>query len=113
MATTFAGPQIKRADLLLLALLALGQQESPLTRVNLERALARLASDDQVGSWFRPYYRQAMLHGAVIETLAYLETNHLIESNFAVSATGRARIAQFAPLQREVERAVTAAHSTT
>jgi hypothetical protein len=106
MTTAVADRKANRADLLLMTISALGKNGIALNSPDLEHALGRLTRDDQVGSYFREYYRQALVHRAVIETLAYLQTNRLIDSNLAVSAAGRARIQAFGEIQVEVDRLV-------
>jgi hypothetical protein len=106
MITAVADKKANRADLLLMTLSALGKNGIAPNSLDLERALGRLACDDQVGSYFREHYRQALVHRAVIETLAYLQTNRLIDSTLAVSAAGQTRIRAFGEIQVEVDRLV-------
>jgi len=70
-----------------------------------------LVRDDHVGAFFQPYYRQALLHRAVVETLAYLETNGYIQSDLAVTRPGSERVERFADMRRDVDRALASVDS--
>lgn len=105
-----ADPKVNRADLVLLVIDALNDGEGPPLLFDLEGSLARLSSDDQVGSFFRPYFRQALLHRAVTETLAFLETNGYVASNLAILQAGRDRVEPSRAMQTEIKRVLTTAH---
>ena len=109
MTTAVETSKANRADLMLVALRSMAAQDVQLSRSQLEKELTRLVRDDHVGVFFRPYFRQALLHRAVVETLAYLETNEFIEADLSLTPSGVARIAKFDAIQKDVDRALTSA----
>jgi hypothetical protein len=108
MKTLVETPTANRADLMLIVLRTIGQNNEPTTRSLLEERLTQLVHNDQVGSFFQPYFRQALLHRAVVETLAFLETNGYIDSNLLVSFSGIERISDYADVSSHVDRVLAA-----
>ena len=107
MTTTFTPQQTSRADLLLIALAGLQRRgDHAPTRPRLERLLARLAQDDALGAFFREYYRGALLHRAVMETLAYLEQNRLLAPSLQMTPEAYDRIKNLDAMSPEIDRVI-------